>query len=69
MATGGAGDVLTGLLAALIGQGMDPFDAACCAAHLHGRAGDLAAAELSQPGLIASDLPLWIAKAFADPGY
>ena len=69
MATGGAGDVLTGLLAALIGQGMPPFDAACCAAHLHGRAGDLAAADLSRPGLIASDLPRYIAKAFADPDY
>ena len=69
MATGGAGDVLTGLLAALIGLGMDPFDAACCAAHLHGRAGDLAAAALSRPGLIASDLPRYIAKAFADPAF
>ena len=69
MATGGAGDVLTGLLAALIGQGMNPFDAACCAAHLHGRAGDLAAADLSRPGLIASDLPRYIAKAFADPAF
>ena len=69
MATGGCGDVLTGLLTALIGQGMAPFEAACCGAHLHGRAGDLAAAELSQPGLIASDLPRFIARAFADPGY
>ena len=69
MATGGCGDVLTGLLAALIGQRMAPFEAACCAAHLHGRAGDLAAAALSQPGLIASDLPRFIAKAFADPEY
>ena len=69
MATGGAGDVLTGLLAALIGQGLEPFGAACCAAHLHGRAGDLAAAELSQPGLIASDLPRFLATAFGNPGY
>ena len=69
MATGGAGDVLTGLLAALVAQGMEPFDAACCAAHLHGRAGDLAAAALSQPGLIASDLPRFLATAFGDPGY
>ncbi len=69
MATGGSGDVLTGLIAALIGQGMEPFEAACCGAHLHGRAGDLAAAALSQPGLIASDLPRFLAQAFADPGY
>ncbi|NNJ27782.1 NAD(P)H-hydrate dehydratase [Alienimonas chondri] len=69
MASGGCGDVLTGLIAALIGQGMEPFEAACCGAHLHGRAGDLAAAELSQPGMIASDLPRFLATAFADPGY
>lgn len=69
MASGGCGDVLTGLIAALIGQGMEPFEAACCGAHLHGRAGDLAAAALSQPGLIASDLPRFLALAFADPGY
>ncbi|QDT15981.1 NAD(P)H-hydrate dehydratase [Alienimonas californiensis] len=69
MASGGCGDVLTGLIAALIGQGMEPFEAACCGAHLHGRAGDLAAAALSQPGLIASDLPRFIAHAFADPAY
>lgn len=69
MASGGCGDVLTGLIAALIGQGLEPFDAACCGAHLHGRAGDLAAAALSQPGMIASDLPQYLAHAFADPAY
>lgn len=56
MATGGCGDVLTGLIAALLGQGMEPFAAAQLGAHLHGLAGDLAAADLSEPGLIASDL-------------
>lgn len=64
MATGGSGDVLTGLIAALLAQGMEPFDAAQLGAHLHGLAGDLAAAELSQPGLIASDLPRFLAKAW-----
>ncbi len=56
MATAGAGDVLSGLLAALLAQGLDPFDAACLAAHLHGRAGDLAADSLGQTSLIATDL-------------
>jgi ADP-dependent NAD(P)H-hydrate dehydratase len=56
MATGGSGDVLTGLIAALLAQGMQPFEAAQLGAHVHGLAGDLAAAELSQPGMIASDL-------------
>jgi ADP-dependent NAD(P)H-hydrate dehydratase len=64
MATGGSGDVLTGLIAALLAQGMPDFEAAQLAAHLHGLAGDLAAAELSQPGLIASDLPRYLAAAW-----
>ncbi len=56
MATGGSGDVLTGVLAALIGQKLPLFEAACLAAHCHGRAGDLAARKLGQVSLIASDL-------------
>jgi len=64
MATGGTGDVLTGLAAALLAQGVAPFDAAHLAAHLHGLAGDLAAADLGKPGLIASDLPRYLGKAW-----
>jgi NAD(P)H-hydrate epimerase len=56
MASGGSGDVLTGLIAALAGQGIAPFEAACAAVWLHGRAGDLAAAEKSQLSLVATDL-------------
>jgi ADP-dependent NAD(P)H-hydrate dehydratase len=65
MATGGTGDVLTGLITALLGQGLPAFEAAQLGAHLHGLAGNLAAAELSQPGLIASDLPRFLPKAWA----
>jgi ADP-dependent NAD(P)H-hydrate dehydratase / NAD(P)H-hydrate epimerase len=43
MATGGTGDVLTGVVAALLAQGLPPWEAAVCAAYLHGLAGDLAA--------------------------
>ncbi len=64
MATGGSGDVLTGLIAALLAQGMPAFEAAQLGAHLHGLAGDLAAAELSQPGMIASDLPKFLTQAW-----
>ena len=64
MATGGTGDVLTGLTGALLAQKMAPFDAVRLAVYLHGLAGDLAAAELSQPGLIASDLPRFVGKAW-----
>jgi len=56
MATGGAGDVLTGLTAALMGQGLPPFAAACLAAWAHGRAGDLAAAALGEASVTAADL-------------
>lgn len=62
MATGGSGDVLAGLLGALLAQGMQPFDAACLGAHVHGKAGDLVAQRLSEPGLTAEDLPLAIAE-------
>jgi NAD(P)H-hydrate epimerase len=56
MATGGTGDVLTGLTGAMLGQGLEPFEAACLAAWCHGRAGDLAARKLGRVSLIASDL-------------
>jgi NAD(P)H-hydrate epimerase len=68
MATGGTGDVLTGLVAALLAQGMAPFDAAHLAAHLHGLAGDLALTDLGTPGMIASDLPRYLGRAWKQLG-
>ncbi len=62
LATGGSGDVLAGLCCALLAQGMECFDAACLAVHVHGRAGDLVAERLSKMGLCAEDLPLAIAE-------
>jgi hydroxyethylthiazole kinase-like uncharacterized protein yjeF len=62
MATGGSGDVLAGLLGALLAQGLPPFDAACLAVHVHGAAGDRVAKRLGEAGLIASDLPAAIAE-------
>jgi ADP-dependent NAD(P)H-hydrate dehydratase len=64
MATGGTGDVLTGIITALICQGLSPFDAAVLATHVHGLAGDLAAKELGQVSLIASDLLKYLPAAF-----
>lgn len=56
MAKGGTGDVLTGMIAAFIGQGMRPFDAARLGVYLHGFAGDLAAKEKGETSMLASDL-------------
>lgn len=64
MATGGTGDVLTGIISALLAQKLPPLDAARTGAHLHGLAGDLAAAHFSEPGLIASDLPRYLGRAW-----
>lgn len=55
MATGGCGDVLTGTIAALLGQGLQLGQAACCGVYLHGMAGDMAA-EAGKIGLAAGDL-------------
>ena len=56
MATGGMGDVLTGVIAAMRAQGLPAFDAAVCGALLHGQAGDAAARKSGERGLLASDL-------------
>ena len=56
MATAGTGDVLTGTVGALLARGLPPFDAARLAAWVHGEAGDRAARELGEDGLLASDV-------------
>ncbi len=64
MATGGSGDVLTGVITALACQGLAVYEAARLGVYLHGLAGDLAAAELGQVSLIASDLVRFLPRAF-----
>ncbi|MBF0503494.1 MAG: NAD(P)H-hydrate dehydratase [Candidatus Omnitrophica bacterium] len=56
MATAGSGDVLTGMITAFLGQGIEPFKAACWGAYLHGTAGDHAAKIKSKAGMIATDI-------------
>lgn len=56
MAVGGSGDVLAGVIAALLGQGIAPLEAAACGAWLHGQAGDLCAGELGQYGMLPTDM-------------
>lgn len=64
MATGGSGDVLTGIITAMLCQGLEPFDAARLGVHVHGLAGDLASENLGQVSMIASDLIDYLPKAF-----
>ncbi len=66
MAKGGSGDVLAGMILSLLGQGADAFDAASAAVWLHGRAGDLAAAELGEYAMTPSDLLTKIAGAIRE---
>jgi NAD(P)H-hydrate epimerase len=65
MAKGGSGDVLTGILTALLAQGYPPTDAAILGVYLHGLAGDLAAQALSTEAMTAGDLVTHLAPAFS----
>lgn len=64
MATGGSGDVLTGIIASFLGQGLEAFDAARLGAHVHGRAGDFACSDIGDTSLIATDLVECLPDAF-----
>jgi ADP-dependent NAD(P)H-hydrate dehydratase / NAD(P)H-hydrate epimerase len=64
MATIGSGDVLSGIIAGLIGQRVAPFAAAYAGVYLHGRAGDLAAAEYGERGILATDILAHVPHAF-----
>lgn len=68
MATGGTGDVLTGMIAALLAQGLAPFDAARLAAWLHGLAGDFAARDRGEISLTARDVLDRVPEAFVSLG-
>jgi ADP-dependent NAD(P)H-hydrate dehydratase / NAD(P)H-hydrate epimerase len=65
LATAGTGDVLTGLIAALLAQGVKPWEAAILGAYLHGLAGEIASAELTPYGMVASDVIHALPEAFA----
>ena len=56
MAVGGSGDVLSGILTCLLGQGVEPGRAAAAAVWIHGAAGDLCAARLGQRSMLPSDM-------------
>ena len=64
MATGGSGDVLTGILTGLLARGYNRYEACVVGMYLHGLAGDIAARELGEESLIAHDLIRYLPKAF-----
>lgn len=64
MATAGSGDVLTGVITALLGQGLSDFDAAVLGVYIHGLASDIAAEKTGQISLIATDIAQALADAF-----
>lgn len=64
MAKAGSGDVLTGIILSLLTQGYAQHDAAMLGTYIHGLAGDLAAEELGEQGMIASDIVHYLGKAF-----
>jgi len=68
MATGGTGDCLCGIIAALVGQGMSLFDAAQCGVFIHGCAGDYAAEAYGEASLIASDCIDFLPTVFLSLG-
>jgi NAD(P)H-hydrate epimerase len=64
MATGGTGDVLSGVIGALLARGCDAWTASTAGAYLHGLAGDEAAARLGQESLLAGDVVSHLPRAF-----
>ena len=64
MAKGGSGDVLSGMILSLLGQGLDPFDACCVGVYLHGLTGDLAAAEKTEYAMTPTDMIEKIPEAY-----
>ena len=66
MAKGGSGDILAGMIASLIGQGAEPFDAAACAVWLHGRAGDLCSRDLTEYAMTPPDMIGRLPAVFRD---
>ena len=68
LATAGSGDVLAGAILAFLGIGLEPYHAAVVGAFLHGAAGERAAQEIGNSGVVAGDLPIFLASVLAEMG-
>ena len=66
MATGGSGDLLTGVCGALLGRGILPYDAGCLGAWLCGRAAELSLSDESEESMLPSDTLRYLGKAFEE---
>ena len=66
LAKAGTGDVLAGVIAGLLAQGMEPFEAAKLGVYLHSRAGEIASEELTEYSVLASDLPKYLSTAIKE---
>ena len=66
LAKAGTGDVLAGVIAGLLAQGVNEFDASMLGVYLHSRAGEIAAEDLTEYSVVASDIPNYLHKAIKE---
>ncbi|MRR12872.1 hypothetical protein EG835_10515, partial [bacterium] len=66
LASAGTGDVLAGMVGALLAQGLEPFESGVLGTYLHARAGEYAALELTPHCVIAEDLPAYLPRAMSE---
>ena len=68
MATGGSGDVLTGIILGFLAQGYSPKESAIMGVYMHGLAGDYAASRLTEEAMIAGEITEFLTRAFREVG-
>ena len=69
LAKGGSGDVLAGLVAGLLAQGMEPYKAACSAVFIHSMAGQICAGDLGRRAMLPTDLEFYLKDAYLEAGW